>query len=52
VHRSGYFVLITVVLGLLSGAADSVCQPVQIWMSTRRGFQNPFPGSEAADDDR
>ncbi len=25
-HRSGYLALITVVLGLLSGAADSVCQ--------------------------
>jgi hypothetical protein len=29
VHRSGYVVLITVVLGLLSGAADSVCQQQQ-----------------------
>ena len=25
-HRSGYLVMVTVVLGLLSGAADSVCQ--------------------------
>jgi signal transduction histidine kinase/CheY-like chemotaxis protein len=29
VHRSGYVALITVVLGLLSGAADSVCQQQQ-----------------------
>jgi signal transduction histidine kinase/DNA-binding response OmpR family regulator len=29
VHRSGYLVLITVVLGLLLGAADSVCQQQQ-----------------------
>jgi hypothetical protein len=29
VHRSGYLVLITVVLGLLSGAPDSVCQQQQ-----------------------
>jgi hypothetical protein len=29
VHRSGYLALITVVLGLLSGAADSVCQQRQ-----------------------
>jgi signal transduction histidine kinase/CheY-like chemotaxis protein len=29
VHRSGYLVLISVVLGLLSGAADSVCQRQQ-----------------------
>ena len=29
VHRSGYLVLITVVLGLLSGAPDSVCQQRQ-----------------------
>ena len=25
-HRSGYLVVITVVLGLLSGSADSLCQ--------------------------
>jgi hypothetical protein len=29
VHRSGYLVLITVVLGLLSGSPDSVCQQQQ-----------------------
>jgi hypothetical protein len=29
VHRSGYLALITVVLGVLSGAADSVCQQQQ-----------------------
>jgi len=29
VHRSGHLVLITVVLGLLSGAADSLCQQQQ-----------------------
>jgi hypothetical protein len=29
VHRSGHVVLITVVLGLFSGAADSVCQQQQ-----------------------
>jgi two-component system sensor histidine kinase/response regulator len=29
VHRSGYLVLITVVLGLLSGAPDSLCQQRQ-----------------------
>ena len=28
-HRSGYLVPITVVLGLLSGAGDSVCQQRQ-----------------------
>ena len=28
-HRSGYLLLITVVLGLLSGAADSLCQQQQ-----------------------
>jgi hypothetical protein len=29
VHRRGYLLLITLMLGLLSGAADSVCQQQQ-----------------------